>query len=58
MACLYLAKQRAKDRLEKNKTRYEVDEKTFLRGRRKAGATLKVGGGANPFSNLGENPFI
>lgn len=58
MACLYLAKLRAKDRLEKNKTKYEVDEKTFLRGRRKAGAAPKFGGGVNPFSNLGNNPFI
>ena len=58
MACLYLSKARAKDRLEQNKTRHEIDKKTFLRGRRKAGAVPKFGGGANPFTNLGENPFL
>ena len=58
MACMYLAKLRARDRLEQNKTKREIDKKTFLRGRRKASAIPRFGGGVNPFENLGANPFL
>lgn len=58
MSCLYLARMRAKDRLEQNKTRHEIDKSTFLRNRRRAISSPSFSGGANPFSNLGKNPFL